>query len=232
MGTGTGDCVTSRKSMKQIITGLTIIGLSILSPLKAYLPGGGRVVEQSEILARKSLNLTTRTTDRWVSQIMADNILLTLHYLKGDMDAKEIDWDQLREPFSVSFTLDPGEVFAFHRDFLPEFRGKVVKTTGATFHSSEGFKSDGYLFGDGVCHLASLMNWVASAAGLEVTAKVNHDFLLVPGIPREFGTAIYYLEGNTSSNQLQNLYIKNPFDFPVEFIFLVDNQRVELVILK
>lgn len=217
--------------MKEILASLTILGLSIFSPLKAFLPGGGRVVEENEILAQESLDLNTRAPDAWVSQIMADNILLTLHYLKGDRE-KEIDWEKARLPFSVTFTLAPGEAFAFHKDILPEFKDKVVKTTGATFHSSEGYKSDGYLFGDGVCHLASLMNWVASQAGLKVTARVNHDFFPVPDVPREFGTTIYYLEDNTSTNQLQNLYIENLFDFPVEFVFLVDNQRVELIISR
>jgi len=218
--------------MKEIITGLTIFGLSILSPLKTFLPGGDRAVEENKILAQESLDLTTRAPDPWVSQVMADNILLTLHYLQnGDIEEK-IDWEKLREPFLVSFTLKPGEVFAFHKDVLPEFEERVVKTTGATFHSSEGYKSDGLYFGDGVCHLASLMNWVASQAGLKVTAKTNHDFVPVPGVPREFGTAIYYLEGNTSTNQLQNLYLENPFDFPVEFVFLTDHQKVELIIGK
>lgn len=216
--------------MKEIVTGLTIFGLSIFSPLKAYLPGGDRVVEKNEILAQQSLDLATRSSDPWVSQIMADNILLTLHYLKGDI--KEFDWEKIRQPFSVSFILASREVFAFHQDVLPEFQGKVVKTTGATFHSREGFKSDGLYFGDGVCHLASLMNWVASEAGLRVTAKTNHDFLPVPGVPKEFGTAIYFLEGNTSTNQLQNLYIENPFDFSVEFMVFLDNQTVGLVISK
>lgn len=218
-------------TMKEIIAGLTMLGLSILSPLKTYLPGEDGVVEKNEILAQESLDLTTRATDSWVSQVMADNILLTLRYLKGDV-GEEVDWEASREPFSVSFTLGPGEVFAFHQDVLPEFEKKLVKTTGATFHSHEGFKSDGYLFGDGVCHLASLMNWVASQAELKVTAKINHDFLPVPGVPKEFGTAIYYIKGNTSSNQLQNLYIENPFDFPVEFIFLADSQEVKLIISR
>lgn len=218
-------------TMKEIIAGLTMFGLSILSPLKTYLPGGDGVVEKNEILAQESLDLTARAADSWVSQVMADNILLTLRYLKGDV-GEEINWDELKEPFSASFVLEQGEVFAFHRDVLPEFKKKIVKTTGATFHSHEGFKSDGYLFGDGVCHLASLINWVASQAGLKVIAKVNHDFLPVPGVPKEFGTAIYYIEGNASSNQLQNLYIGNPFDFPVEFIFLANNKKVDLIISR
>jgi hypothetical protein len=159
---------------------------------------------------------------------MADNILLTLHYLKGDVGRK-VDWNRIREPFTAFFSLEPGQVFAFHQDVLPEFEGKVAKTTEATFHSDQGFKSDGYLFGDGVCHLASLINWVASRSGLKVVAAVNHNFRPIPGIPQEFGTAIYYLESSVSSNKLQNLYIENVLDFPVLFVFKIDQQQIKLI---
>lgn len=223
--------------MKELVVGLTAFGFSV-SPFfqpPSHLPEGVTrrevVAEKGQVLAEKSLDLTTRNEDPWVSEVMADNILLTLHYLKEDLK-KEVVWEEIRKPFSASFALEPGEVFAFHQDILPEFEEKAVKTTGATFHSDQGFKSDGYLFGDGVCHLASLMNWVAVEAGLRVGAAVNHDFWPVPGVPQEFGTAIYYLEGSSSSSQLQNLYLENVFDFPVEFVFIVDNQQVELRVLR
>ena len=219
--------------MKSLMIGLTTLGFSV-SPFfqSPSLPSGEKIaVEERPVLAEKSLDLTTRNEDSWVSRVMADNILLTLHFLKGDVGG-EIDWERVREPFSVSFTLEPGEAFAFHQDVLPEFEGKTVKTTGAIFHSDQGFKSDGYLFGDGVCHLASLMNWVASEAGLGVTAVVNHDFWPVPEIPREFGTSIYYLEGESSTNQLQNLYLENTFNHPIIFIFAIDSQEVKLKIVQ
>lgn len=217
--------------MKELVTSFAILGFSV-SPFfqTSSLGEGGAGTERKEVIAQESLDLTSRDQDSWVSEIMADNIRLTLYYLKGDVDG-EIDWDEVREPFSVSFTLKPGEVFAFHDDVLPEFKEKVVKTTGASFQADEGFKTDGYLFGDGVCHLASLMNRVASEAGLRVTA-VNHDFRLIPGVPKEFGTAIYYLEGDSFTSQLQNLYIENIFDFSVDFTIQINQQQVKSVAAK
>jgi len=71
---------------------------------------------------------------------------------------------------------------------------------------------------------------VASEAGLEVVAKVNHDFYPVPGVPREYGTSIYHLAGSHSS-RLQNLYIRNSYEFPVEFCYFASDRGVVLVVL-
>lgn len=111
--------------------------------------------------------------------------------------------------------------------------------------SSKFFMDEGYLAlaglgGNGVCHLASLMNWVAKEArlqmpsaladggqaGLDVLAPVNHDFYPVPGVPKENGTAIL------SQSAQQNLYIKNNKDYPVSFEFKADANNVELKIVK
>jgi len=107
----------------------------------------------------------------------------------------------------------------------------VIKTTESKFIASEGYRSSGFIVGDGVCHLASLINWVATEAGLEVTAKVNHDFRPIPGIPRQYGTSIRYSQSGHNS-QNQNLYIKNNFSFSVEFKFTVRKEKVELTIVK
>jgi len=68
-----------------------------------------------------------------------------------------------------TFSLNPGEVFAFHANVLPEFENPVI-TMNSKFYIEEGYKAIGGLGGNGVCHLASLINWVGSEAGLEVTA--------------------------------------------------------------
>lgn len=219
--------------MKELIAAFAVFGFSLNPFFGTNVPEGEKLVAEKRVLAQASLDLTLRNEDSWVSQVMADNILLTLYYLGRETGeaSDEIEWEKIREPFSVSFTLKPGEVFAFHQDVFPEFQEKVAKTTGATFHSNEGFKSDSYLFGDGVCHLASLMNQVASEAGLKVTAT-NHDFWPIPGVPQEFGTAIYYLEGNSSGNRQQNLYIENTFDFSVKLALLANKQQIKMVAAK
>lgn len=186
-----------------------------------------------QVLAEHRLNLTMRLPEAGAAQIFADNILLTLHYLKGDVEnPKEIDWEKIREPFMVELTLEPGEVFAYHDALLPEFSDKKVKTTNAHFDYPQGFKSLEGLVGNGVCHLASLINWVASDAGLEVTANVNHDFYPVPGVPQEFGTSIRWDPTGARNSFNQNLYVKNTFDYTVTFEFKANNEAVDLKITR
>jgi vancomycin resistance protein YoaR len=76
------------------------------------------------------------------------------------------------------------------------------------------------------------MNWTASEAGLEVVARVNHNFVPVPGVPKEYGTSIRYMPDGSLNSQNQNLYIKNNFDYPVKFVFEVNDQEVNLKLLK
>src|SRR5258706_16345521 len=167
------------------------------------------------VLGGMQFSLNNRYPVESVSNVFADNILLTLAYMRGIVKDNKPDWNTVKSPFTYSFVLQPGEVFAFHDSILPEFAGKVVKTTTAHFGSQEGFESDGYLVADGVCHLASLINEAAQRAGLKVVAPTSHDFAVIPEIPREFGTAIYYMPGQDSSNALQNLYVQNNKDKPV-----------------
>lgn len=211
--------------MRKNLISFAFLGLSFLSPFEALVPTVPVAV------AEKSLDLTTRYPDPWVNGVFRDNILLTLHFLAGDVKEKP-DWEKIRQPFEVSFTLAPGEIFAFHENVLPEFEDRVVKTTGAHFNWQDGFKSDGWLTGDGVCHLASLMNWVASEAGLRVVAHVNHDFLPVPGVPREYGTSIFWLPSGGWRSQNQNLYIENTFDYPIKFTFEITPDKVVLTLSR
>lgn len=246
--------------MTQTLLGLALISQVTISP-QAVTPSA-YLVDQAvttpiymssaylvePVLARNVLDLTTRLPSQYGSQVFADNILLALHYLKGDegdfkLDPEKpyhpanMDWEHVREPFEISFTLEPGEVFAYHENVLPEFdppsasRRRRIVTMNSRFYIQEGYKSLAGLGGNGVCHLASLINWVASEAGLEVTAKANHNFAPISGVPKEYGTSIRYAEtGHNSQNQ--NLYVKNGFEEPVTFEFEADSQKVILTITK
>lgn len=210
----------------------------LLSPVPEYL-----LFSHQEVLAEHSLDLTIRDENPKANQGFVDNILLALHYLKGDVGGPKIDWEKARAPFEASFTLQPGEVFAFHDNVLPEFANSVI-TMNSEFMTYEGYKSIWGLGGNGVCHLASLMNWVASEArfdsslasrrsgssarraGLEVIAPNGHNFAPIPGMPKKYGTSI------RSQSPNQNLYIINNFDYPVTFVFNVDSREVNLEIIK
>lgn len=217
-----------------IFGSLALINVAFLKPEGIISPLAGGVFSEpkEEILASMPMDLSKRYDNEFVNGVFKDNIVLALRYLndqeRQDYSAPgaELDWEKVRQPFTVSFTLQPEEVFAFHDKLLPEFKDKVVKTLGSHFIGQEGYRSDGFLYGDGVCHLASLINWAASHAKLEVTSLVDHDFRLIFGIPKEFGTSI------NSHSATQNLYIKNTLDKPVEIRFKVNGERVELEIVK
>lgn len=179
-----------------------------------------------KILGTQAFSLEKRYADTFVNDVFKDNILLTLAYMRGMTKTNNPNWSEVEKPFTYSITLKPGEVFAFHEDILPEFAGKVVKTTNAHFGADEGFKSDGYLVADGVCHLASLINEAASKAELKVVAPTNHDFAVIPEIPRQYGTAIYFMPEDTSTNALQNLYVENNKEKPVTLVFDYTNNQL------
>lgn len=195
-----------------------------------------------QVLAQHEFDLTNRLPNKAGNQVFADNILLTLRYIKGDEGelrvdkekpmAGNINWEKVREPFVASLTLEPREVFAYHDTILPEFKQLPLKTTNAHYTLREGYKSLAGLPGNGVCHLATLINWVASEAGLAVTAKVNHDFYPVPGVPRENGTSIRWGPNGEFNSRNQNLYVRNNFEVPVTFRFDVDKDSVLLSISK
>lgn len=181
-----------------------------------------------QTLGQAQFSLLNRYSNTYVSNVFADNILLTMAYMRGIVPNNTPDWTAVKKPFTYSFTLKPNEVFAFHEDVLPQFEGKVVKTTNAHFGSQEGFKSDGYLVADGVCHLASLINEAAQNAGLTVIAPTNHDFAIIPEVDRKYGTAIYFMPGEKGTNQMQNLYVQNNKDKPVTLTFTYDGTELKV----
>lgn len=188
--------------------------------------------QNERLLATHKITLTDRYPVKSVSEVFKDNILLTTFYLKNGKPAvnRKPDWSVVEQPFNYSFTLTPNEVFAFHDSLLAQYKNKTVVTANSHFNAADGFESDGYLFGDGICHLASLMYWVAKDAGLEVTAPVDHDFAKITGISKEYGVSIYYNPNSQSSSAQQNLYITNNRRKPISFNFTYQNDTLSFSI--
>lgn len=186
-------------------------------------------------IASHTMSLENRYGNAYVNGVFKDNILLTLSYMRDSVATRgQVVWEEVEKPFIYEFELKPGEEFAFHDQVLPRYGGNVVKTTNAHFNYADGFKSDGYLMGDGVCHLASLIYWAAKDAGLTAIAPHNHDFAVIPDVPREYGVGIYFMPGVVESSGQSNLYITNSKENPVKFVFeYKDNAlTVSVVVVK
>lgn len=210
----------------------TLLALAIYAITATKAVAADYVLGTSDVRAERTFSLTDRYPVQSVSDVFRDNILLTLAYMGGRVpDGSKVDWAAVEKPQTYSFTLKPGEVFAFHKDVLPQFEGKVTQTMQAHFNWDDGFKSDGWLTGDGVCHLASLMYWVARDAGLTTLAPTNHDFATIPEVPKEYGVAIYLNPTTPSANAQQNLYITNTFDKPVQFAFTYDGKALTVKVI-
>lgn len=180
----------------------------------------------SVALASRSFSLEDRYNNKFVNDVFKDNILLTLKYMNGSVKSKaDLNWASVEAPFHYEFTLEPGQVFAFHDGVLPQYKGKVAVTTGVLFNSLEGFKYDGDLVGDGVCHLASLIYWAAKDAGVEAYAPSNHNFAKINDVPKEYGVGIM------APSPLGNLYITNNKDVPVTFAFGYDGTNLTVSVL-
>lgn len=153
--------------------------------------------------------------------------------MKGTQgNPKHIDWSKIEAPFHYEFTLEPGKTFAFQDVVFDKYSGKVEKTTNAHFNAQEGFKSDGYLFGDGVCHLASLINWAAKEANMDVEAPTKHDFAVIPDVPKEYGVAIYNAPGAVQTDASENLYITNNKANPVKFSFDYNGKDLKVAVIE
>lgn len=180
----------------------------------------------SVTLASRSFSMDDRYGNKFVNDVFKDNILLTISYMAGSVRSKaDISWAQVEAPFHYEFTLKPGEVFAFHEGVLPQYKNKVAVTTGVLFNSIEGFKYDGDLVGDGVCHLASLIYWAAKDAGLDAYAPSNHNFAKINDVPKEYGVGIL------APSPLGNLYITNNKEVPVTFAFDFDGTNLTISVL-
>ena len=187
------------------------------------------IPKTAQFLSSHKISLDDRWDTPAVNDVFRDNILLNLAYFDGKVSSKgQIDWNLLRQPSVYHLTLNPQETFAFHDSVLPAYQGKIVKTTNAHFRWDEGFKSDGYLIGDGVCHFASLINWSARDAGLDVNAPTNHDFMKINEIPMEYGVSIFANPNSYTGSANQNLYITNNLSEPVDFKFDYDGKFLEV----
>lgn len=198
----------------------------LAQPLLSPLP-------QQQVLASHEFSLEKRYEVKSVSEVFRDNILLNLAYMSGKVSSKkDINWDEIKHPFHYELSLNPGEVFAYHDDVLAEYRGKLGHTSRAHFTAEEGFKTDGYLFGDGVCHLASLIYWVAKDANLDAKAPTNHDFMVIPEIDRQYGVSIFSNPYSKGSHALQNLYVTNNKNKPISFMFDYADNKLKISVAE
>lgn len=180
-------------------------------------------------LASHEFSLEKRYGDSWVNGVFKKNILLTIAYGRRLVTAgKPVDWNVVDQPFHWSLELPAGKVLTYHDTVLPKYRDEAVPLTNVYFNGAEGFLSDGWLVGDGTCHLASLLAWVARDAGLTVEAPINHNFAPIPEVPKEEGVSIYHVPGNPSGSALQNLYIQNDKEVPVQFVFHYDGTNLKI----
>lgn len=188
---------------------------------------------QRHVLAIHVMPLNDRYPNPIVSDVFKDNILLTLSYFSGKTkQGDKINWENIRKPFTYDLELKPKEIFAFHDGILSTYKDKRVVTTPVHFGPSDGFLSDGYLYGDGVCHLASIINWTAKDAGLTVYAPTNHDFAHIPDVPKQYGVAIYSDGQKDLTSGMQNLYIENNKEKPVHFIFNYQNNSLKVAVIE
>jgi len=184
-------------------------------------------------LAQQQFSLLNRNKNIFINGIFSDNILLTLAYMRGFIKTgQKIPWDQIREPFSYGFVLKPNESFAFHDVVLDTYKHNVVQTTQAHFIANEGFKSDGWLVGDGVCHLASFLKVVAQNAGLATYAPSHHNFAEIADVPKSDGVSIYFSPTSEKTSSTHNLYITNTLPKPVAFLFEYKNSILSISVTK
>jgi hypothetical protein len=208
--------------MFNTLSGIVVLVSTVATPAAIAVPAVPAVV-----LATHSFSMEDRYDNKFVNDVFKDNILLTLNYMDGAVKSKDdINWNKIESPFHYEFTLSPGEEFAFHNNTLPDYSKNVVKTTGVDFDSTEGFKYDGDLVGDGVCHLASIIYWAAKDAGLNAYAPSNHNFAVIPDVPKEYGVAIQ------SPMPLGNLYVIDNLNKPITFIFNYDGTDLSVSVTE
>lgn len=207
--------------------------ITLLSLISLNTIGAVPVEAQKTQIAERIISLNHRVEGSALNEVYKDNILLNLAYMRGIVSKNApINWEEVRKSFNYEFELQPGERFVFHEAVKAEYLAGTVKTMNSHFSGDEGYKSDGALFGMGVCHLASVINWAAKDAQLESIAPTNHDFYVINQVPREFGVAIYYSPDSISASELQNLYIKNTFDKNITFRFEYNGDNLSIKVLK
>ena len=221
--------------MKYIMAGIISLFLMWTQSSASLSPAIPMGVEnpQNIVLSQENYSLQNRYTNTFVNDVFADNILLTLAYMNGTVkEGSNVSWNTVRSSFTYKLVLKPGEVFAFHDRVAPEYKDKVVVTTNSRFNSTQGFRTDGWLVGDGVCHLASFMNVVAKEANLLVSAPTRHDFAKIADVTRENGVSIKYNPNAVANSARQNLYITNNREKPIAFVFKHENNALEIEVVE
>ncbi len=215
------------KNALTILTAFLFVGNTLFTSVPTLKP------LQPEAVASRSMSLENRAAPKsLMNEVMKENILLTVAYMRGMPISATPDWKTVKKPFTYAFTLKPGETYSFQKDSLPKYAPSIVKTVNVNFSGQDGYKHDGYLMGDGVCHLASLFYWAALDAGIEATAPTNHDFMPIPEIPREYGVSIYSMPGEVTANANQNLYVKNNTNTNVKFEIVYDGKNLKTNVYK
>ncbi len=186
-----------------------------------------------QTIATHQFSMNNRYQVPSVNEVMKKNILLSIAYMTGQVSKKsDIDWTKVTSTFHYEKILNPGEVFAFHQNILKQYADKLAFTTNAHFNASDGFVSDGYLFGDGVCDLASLINWAALDAGLKTYVPTDHRAVAhIPDIPDDFGVSIY-MNPENGVGTTNNLYVTNTKDKPVTFQFDFDGTNLKVSVTQ
>lgn len=212
-----------------IVVSAVFLGFILFAVVRAARPVFMPAKPSVKVLSQVTYSLSNRYSNSYVNTVFSDNILLTLAYMGGKVKrGQDISWDSVKSSGVKTLLLKPGQTFAFHDEVLGKYKGKVALTTNAHFNSNEGFKSDGWLVGDGVCHLASFMYVAATKAGLLSEAPTRHDFALIPDVPKQSGVSIFYSPNNPSSSTLQNLYITNNQSKTIAFVFVHGKDNLDI----
>lgn len=205
----------------------------ITATLLVFSPADTTKITNQKTLSTRELSLDQRHSAKSVNEVFKKNILLNLAYLNGSVSNKgDISWDKLtNQPIEFSFILKPGQTFAYHQDILPQFNDSLSLTTNSYFGPGQGYLFSGFLYGDGVCHLASLINWAAQDANLDVLVPKKHSIAHIPQIPDQYGVSIY-IDPTTGVGENNNLYITNNKDTDIEFKFVYQNDNLEVSVIQ
>ncbi len=188
-----------------------------------------RADSTNKVLSQVTYSLSDRYSNAYVNDVFSDNILLTLAYMGGKVkEGEKVQWDEVKTPGVTKLVLKPGQTFAFHDATFEKYEGKIASTTNAHFNSTEGFKSDGWLVGDGVCHLASFIYVASKEAGLQTEAPTRHDFATIADVPKQLGVSIFYSPNNPSASTYQNLYITNNRSKTIAFVFTHEKDNLNI----
>jgi len=95
-----------------------------------------------------------------------DNILLAVNYATNSkINPTNIDWEKIDSQYKGTLTLNRVKHLLSMTMSCRNSPEKWLSLLMLILIRRKDLKSDGYLVGDGVCHLASILYWVAKDAG-------------------------------------------------------------------